>query len=81
MPETFYDSLIMQRLKYLPEEFMEAELVGDVLGHYPFGFGDGWIALRIEKILIDTGLLTPVTEPKLGDSIYRRTVKKCSNTV
>ena len=79
VPETFYDSLIMQRLKYLPEKFMEAELVGDVLGHYPFGFGDGWIALRIEKILVDTGLLIPITKPKQGDGIYRHIVKKCLN--
>lgn len=79
VPEAFYDSLIMQEFEHLPEEFVEAELVGNVLGHYPFGFGDSWVALRIEKMLIAPGLLIPITEPKPSDSIYRRIVKKHSN--
>ena len=81
VPETFYDSLIMQELERQPEEFAEAQLIGTVLGRYPLGFGDGWIALRIEKILVAPGLLVPITKPKPGDSIYRRIVRKQANNI
>lgn len=68
MPENFYDSFLLRELERLPEEFLEASLVGNVLGKYQLGLGDGWLALRIEAFCRQ-GLLEVVQD---GPGIRRR---------
>ena len=68
VPENFYDSFLLRELERLPEEFLEASLVGNVLGRYQLGVGDGWLALRIEAFCRQ-GLLEVVQD---GPGIRRR---------
>ena len=68
MPENFYDSFLLRELERLPEEFLEASLVGNVLGRYQLGVGDGWLALRIEAFCRE-GLLEVAQD---GPGIRRR---------
>ncbi|AFA50054.1 hypothetical protein Awo_c33260 [Acetobacterium woodii DSM 1030] len=52
--EDFYDQLIINNL---PDgEFVMARLIGNILGKYPIGIGDGWYALRIKKMIDDKRL-------------------------
>ncbi len=75
MPETLYDSFILRELQRQPREFVEAQVVGSVLGKYQLGIGDGWVALRIEQFLAD-GLLEIVTEPPKDAPVYHRYLRK-----
>lgn len=68
VPETFYDGFILRELEELPQEFLEASLVGSVLGKYQLGVGDSWLALRIEAFCRQ-GLLEVVQD---GPGIRRR---------
>lgn len=74
-PESLYDAFILRELAKQEEEFMEARLVGQVLGKYQLGISDAWIALRIEQF-IQGGLLIPVTTPAPDDPVYRRILRK-----
>ena len=76
VPENFYDSFVLRELAALDDEFMEADLVGRVLGKYQLGIGDALIALRIEQFIRD-GLLVPLTQPGPEDPLYHRTLRKC----
>ena len=49
VPEFFYDFLIWKRLTNEP--IKEARLIGNILGHYPFGIGDWWYAKRINHFI------------------------------
>lgn len=75
VPESLYDTFILQELEKQEDEFVEAQLVGQVLGKYQLGIGDGWIALRIEQFIRD-GLLIPVTAPEPDVPIYHRILQK-----
>lgn len=75
VPESLYDSFILSELEKQENEFKEAQLVGQVLGKYQLGIGDGWIALRIEQFIRD-GLLIPITAPEPDAPIYHRTLQK-----
>ena len=75
VPEDFYDSFIKKEIDKMEHEFHEAFLIGNILGKYQLGIGDTWIALRIEK-MIESGILAPITQPKPGDMIYRRMLRK-----
>lgn len=75
VPEDFYDCFITRELLAADHEFREAWLIGNILGKYQLGIGDAWIAARIEA-MIEQGQLTPVTQPKPGDAIYRRMLRK-----
>lgn len=44
--ESFYDFMIENTLSEKPQK--EAEVIGNVLGEYEPGIGDGWLAHRIE---------------------------------
>ena len=77
MPENLYDSFILRELQRQPREFMEAQVVGSVLGKYQLGIGDAWVALRIEQFIKD-GLLEIVTQPKKEAPIYHRYLRKTS---
>jgi len=49
VPEDFYDHIL---LRCMPKgEFLMARLIGDALGKYQCGVGDGWYALRIQKMI------------------------------
>ncbi len=76
VPETIYDSFILQELEEQDEEFLEAKVIGNVLGKYRLGIGDGWIALRMEQ-LIRSGVLQAVTQPAPEDPMYHRILCKC----
>lgn len=73
VPENFYDDFILRELDRLPEEFLEASLVGNVLGRCQLGIGDSWIALRIEAFCRE-GLLEVVQH---GPGIRRR-LRQCT---
>ncbi len=54
VPEDFYDHLL---IKSIPEgEIIMARLIGNILGKYQLGVGDGWYALRIKKMIEDNRL-------------------------
>lgn len=76
-PETLYDSYILRELAEQKEEFLEAEVVGNVLGKYCLGIGDAWVAFRIEQFIKD-GLLEPTTEAKQDAPVYHRILRKHS---
>lgn len=75
VPDTLYDTFILQELSTLEDEFKEGILVGQVLGKYQLGIGDGWIALRVEHFIRD-GLLVPVTTPAPNSPTYHRVLRK-----
>ena len=75
VPENFYDSFILREIAAQPEEFMEAQVIGKVLGKYQMGIGDAWVALRIEE-MIRAGKLTVLTQPPEGTPLYHRMLRK-----
>lgn len=74
--ENFYDDFILKEIDAQEKEFMEAKVIGTVFGKYPFGIGDGLIALRIEEF-IKKGMLETVTKADSGDVSYYRILRKC----
>ena len=74
VPETFYDHVLQWALSRQPEEFSVGHLLAETL-HKQMGVGDGWFALRTEK-LIQEGVLTVVKEAPPDDIRYRRIVRK-----
>lgn len=77
VPETFYDSFIFRELEDQGDEFMEANLIGKVIGKYSLGISDSLIALRIDSF-INEGMLKPITQAKPEDPYYHRMLKKTS---
>ena len=77
VPEDFYDSFIFRELNKQQDEFMEAYLIGKVLGNYSLGIGDSFLALRIEKFIKD-GILQPITKAKSEDPSYHRMLRKAN---
>lgn len=74
-PEDLYDLYIQAEIDAQPEEFREAIVVGNVLGKYQPGIGDGYIHHRIDK-LVQSKKLIAVTSPKEGDPGYWRILRK-----
>lgn len=74
VPESLYDPYILREIDAQSGTFREAVVIGNVLGKYRLGIGDGWIALRIEEF-IQAGLLEPVTQAEPPGS-YRRILHK-----
>ena len=75
VPETFYDSFILRELDDKNDEFMEANLIGKVIGKYSIGISDSLIALRIDSFIND-GMLKPITQAKPEDPSYHRMLRK-----
>ena len=75
VPETFYDSFILQELDAEEDEFMEARVIGKVLGKYSLGISDSLVAIRIEQFIKD-GMLKAVTHAGEKDPAYHRILKK-----
>lgn len=75
-PEDIYDSFILREIEAQKDIFPESLVIGNILGKYQLGIGDGWIALRIEKMIQD-GILEILEDAPEGYPIYRRTLQKC----
>lgn len=75
-PESLYDAYILREIAGQEQEFNGAKVVGNVIGKYQLGIGDGWIARRMEHF-ISRGLLEPVTQAGAGTPSYRRMFRKC----
>ena len=75
VPEDFYDFFITAEIKNQPEEFMQAQVIGKVLGKYHLGITTGFIFNRMEKMMED-GLLTPVTQAENDRPLYHRKMKR-----
>lgn len=69
-----YDYAIEQAIAKQPEEFMQADVVLDVLKQY-LGVGDGWIALRIGE-MIRADKLEEVSEAPADKPVHRRVLRK-----
>ena len=76
-PAAFYDSLILRELEAEPQEFLEARLIGRLLGKYPLGLGDAFFALRLKQFIQD-GVLQEVSSPAPGEPSYHRTLRRTS---
>lgn len=72
VPEAFYDDLIDRHMP--PGEFVEARLIGEVLGREQPGISDGWLALRIEARIRAGGLR--VVRPAADGHPYMRVLKR-----
>ena len=66
---------IRQELNAQPDEFMEAHVIGTILGKYQLGIGDLWIALRIEQFIRE-GMFEVLTISDSDRPIYRRMLRK-----
>lgn len=75
MPETLYDCFILREIAAEGAAFHEAKLIGRILGKYPLGFGDTWVALRIEE-MIRAGRLAVASDAAAGMPAYHRVLKK-----
>lgn len=72
VPEAFYDDLID---RHMPRgAFVEARLIGDVLGREQPGISDGWLALRIEARIRAGGLR--VVRPAADGHPYTRVLER-----
>ena len=78
MSEKLYDDFILREIEIEDREFLEAMIVGRVLGKYQLGICDSWIALRIEE-MIDAEKLETVTSGEPNMPIYHRVLKKCTH--
>lgn len=76
--EDHYDRFLLEELEGQPERFREAVLIGNVLGKYRLGIGDGFVHSRVEA-LVEQGVLEAVTVPEAGDVVYRRELRKKSS--
>lgn len=72
VPENFYDHILINNI---PEgEFVMSWLIGNVLGNYQLGVGDGWFALRINKI-IENNILEVVSDKNISHP-YEKILKR-----
>ena len=63
--EDIYDKYIWQEIDLVEEEFIQAEVIGKVLGRHQLGIGDAFVALRMEK-LIESEILQVVPKTSRG---------------
>ena len=75
--ESLYDPYLRRVLDELPETFSEAILIGRTLGRFQLGFGDAWLALRVERWIAD-GKLQAVSTPEPDSPRYHRMLRKVS---
>lgn len=75
VPADFYDSFIRRELAKAPDEFREAHIIGNIMGRFQLGIGDGWIANRIET-MINSGELEIITQAPDDGPSYRRILRK-----
>lgn len=70
-----YDPYLRAVLDELDDTFQEAELIGRTLAKFPLGFGDAWLALRMEQWIAD-GTLKAATRPAPDGPAYHRLLRK-----
>ncbi len=75
VPEDFYDWFIRKEIGKMSDEFREAYLIGQILCHYQLGVSDGFLALRIEQMVIN-GELIALSEAPEEECAYHRLLKK-----
>ena len=72
--EDIYDKYIWDEIDLMEDEFIQAEVIGRVLGKY-LGIGDAFVALRMEK-LIESEILQVVPKTSRGPALYHRKLRK-----
>lgn len=76
VPEDFYDFLIERAIdRQGGAAFLQAKVIGEVLGRDRPGVGDGFLALRMEK-MIERGTLCVVTEAPSDAPGYHRMLRQ-----
>ena len=75
VPEDFYDYFIRSEIENQNDEFQEGQLIGRILGKYQLGISDGWLAMRIEK-MIENGKLQIITNAPSDCPAYHRVIRK-----
>lgn len=73
--EDLYDPYLRRVLDDLKDTFQEAALIGRTLAQFPLGFGDAWLAMRVEQWIAD-GKLEALTKPDADSPAYHRTLRK-----
>lgn len=80
MPENLYDPFLLRELDAMEPEFLEAELVGRVLGRYQLGVSPSWLALRVEE-LVHSGLLERIKEQEKNDCLRQMLRKRTAEII
>lgn len=73
--EDLYDPYLRRILDELEDTFQEATLIGRTLLQFQLGYGDAWLALRVEQWIAD-GKLEVVTQPDADSPRYHRMLRK-----
>ncbi|MBE6895140.1 MAG: DUF1835 domain-containing protein [Ruminococcaceae bacterium] len=73
--EDIYDKYIWDEIDLAEEEFIQATVIGNVLGKYQLGIGDAFIALRMDKF-IESEILQVVPKTSRGPAVYHRKLRK-----
>lgn len=73
--EDLYDPYLRWTLDEMPGTFQEAMLIGRTLGQFPLGYGDTWLAMRVEQWIAD-GKLTALTKADADTPAYHRMLQK-----
>ena len=73
--EDIYDKYIWDEIDLMEDEFIQATVIGNVLGKYWLGIGDAFVALSMEKI-IESEILQVVPKTSRGPAMYHRKLRK-----
>ena len=73
--EDIYDKYIWDEIDLVEDEFIQAAVIGNVLGRYQLGIGDAFVALRMEK-MIESDILQVVPKTSRGPAMYHRKLRK-----
>ena len=73
--EDLYDPYLRWTLDEMSDTFQEAILIGRTLGQFPLGYGDTWLAMRVEQWIAD-GKLTALTKADADSPAYHRMLQK-----
>ena len=77
--EDIYDRYIWEEIDNMEDEFIQAAVIGNVLGRHQLGIGDAFVALRMEKF-IESDILQVVPKTSRGPAMYHRKLKKVYDT-
>ncbi len=73
--EDIYDRYIWEEIDLMDDEFIQAVVIGKVLGKHQLGIGDAFVALRMEKF-IESDILSVVPKTSRGPASYHRKLRK-----
>jgi len=73
--EDIYDKYIWDEIDLVEDEFIQATVIGNVLGKHQLGIGDAFIALRMDKF-IESEILQIVPKTSRGPAVYHRKLRK-----